>query len=110
MRRALGAQRLHRLDRRLQHARQRAAPAGMRRADHAGRGSASSTGWQSAVSTVSASPGVAVTIASARGFSARRAGHRHHIGRMHLMHRHQPVRATPIASATRARLMLTASV
>ncbi len=32
--------------------------------------SAKSTGWQSAVSTDSAMPGVAVTIASARGFSA----------------------------------------
>jgi hypothetical protein len=60
-----GARGLHLVDRRLEHAVERAAPAGMGRAITPASASRKRTGWQSAVRTAMARPGVVVTMASA---------------------------------------------
>ena len=74
------AELLHRLDGRVGHAGERAAPAGMGGADHPAFGSANSTGAQSAVRMPSSRSGRSVTIASACGRSScgQAARHRRH--------------------------------
>ena len=68
MRPRCGAEFLHGGDGRFDHAGERAAPAGMRGADHAApRASANRIGPQSAVDTPIASRATRVTMASARG-------------------------------------------